>query len=275
MKIDSYGKSDVGRRRDINEDYFYVDNSKGLFIVCDGLGGHAAGEVASHKAVEYTLEFLDENWKEVEAANKSPIGYFRLTQLIERAVHVTCHRIKQLADEHSELSGMATTLTLLLIVDGNAIVGHVGDSRLYIKRDNGVFQLTTDHTLLNEITEEFKQVDRNEISRFAHFLTRSVGRDDTVKVETLMFEARQGDTLLMCTDGLSNYFKTDKVLCESMNGHSVNEIAESLVQFANDMGGQDNITAVVIKIEDIDDFELNTHRIKLDKASQATSADDC
>ena len=270
MKIDSYGKTDVGKRRDINEDYFFVDNSKGLFIVCDGLGGHAAGEVASHKAVEYTIEFLSENWGDVESANQNPIGYFRLTQLIERAVHETCHRIKQLADEHPEFSGMATTLTLLLVVDGKAIVGHVGDSRLYIKRDEQVFQLTTDHTLYNEITEEFKQVDRSEISRFAHFLTRSVGRDETVKVETFMFEARKGDTLLLCTDGLSNYFKSDQILLESIDGHSVNEIADSLVQFANDMGGQDNITAVVLKIVDVDDFELNTHRIKLDKSSQET-----
>ena len=270
MKIDSYGKTDVGKRRDVNEDYFFVDNSKGLFIVCDGLGGHAAGEVASHKAVEYTIEFLSENWDDVESANQNPIGYFRLTQLIERAVHETCHRIKQLADEHPEFNGMATTLTLLLMVDGKAIVGHVGDSRLYIKRDEQVFQLTTDHTLYNEITEEFKQVDRSEISRFAHFLTRSVGRDETVKVETFMFEARKSDTLLLCTDGLSNYFKSDRVLLESMDGHSVNEIADSLVQFANDMGGQDNITAVVLKIVDVDDFELNTHRIKLDKSSQET-----
>lgn len=264
MNFEASGKTDIGKFRQINEDYFYVDNTTGLFIVCDGVGGHAGGEVASHKAVEFTIEFLNENWSEVENAAKNPIGYFKLTQLVERAIHKTCRRIKLIAENDPNLTGMATTLTLLLMVDGKAIVGHVGDSRLYINRENRVFQLTTDHTLLHEIISEFEQVDPAEIKKFAHCLTRSVGNNDSVAVETLMFEARQNDILLLCTDGLSNYFTDEESVSEMLNGRNVNKIADSLVHYANQNGGKDNITAVVIRIVDVDDFQLNSRRIRLE-----------
>ena len=263
MNLEAAGKTDVGQKREINEDYFYVDNTTGMFIVCDGLGGHAAGEVASHKATEFTIEFIHEHFYEIENAKMNPVGYFKLTQLVEKAIHQTCKRIKAIADADPGLNGMATTLTLLMVIDGNAIVGHVGDSRLYIKRDDEVFQLTTDHTLLNEITSEFKQVNKNDIRKFAHCLTRSVGNNESVAVETLMFEARQHDILLLCTDGLSNYFTDENAVAEMLSGNRVHTIADSLVEFANDHGGNDNITAVVIRVVDVDDFKINTRRIRL------------
>lgn len=264
MNYESSGKTDVGQDREINEDYLYLDNSRGVFIVCDGLGGHAAGEVASHKAIEFTLEYLHKNWSEVEQASQSPVGYYKLTQLVERAIHETCRKIRAIADSDPDLNGMATTLTMLMIVDGNAIVGHVGDSRLYLKRNDDVFLLTTDHTLYNEIVTEFKDVDPVHIQKFSHCLTRSVGNSDSVAVETLMFEARQHDVLLLCTDGLSNYFPGENELSEMLSGNHVNVIADSLVQFANGCGGRDNITAIVIRVLDVDEFAVNTHRIRLD-----------
>ncbi len=264
MIYESSAKTDAGQDREINEDYFYVDNSKGVFIVCDGLGGHTAGEVASHKAVEFTLEYLCEHWTEVEHANQSPVGYYKLTQLVERAIHETCRKIREIADSDPNLDGMATTLTMLMIVDGNAIVGHVGDSRLYLKRKDEVYLLTTDHTIYSEMVSTYKDIDPTLIQKFSHCLTRSVGNDDSVAVETLMFEARQHDVLLLCTDGLSNYFPGEQEVAEVLSGNHVNVIADSLVQFANGCGGKDNITAIVIRILDVDDFELNTHRIRLD-----------
>ncbi len=264
MELESVGKSDIGQKREINEDYFYIDNTMGLFIVCDGLGGHSAGEVASHMAIELTIEFLQVHWSIVETAGQDPVGYFRLTQLVEKAIHHTCTRIKSMADEQPQLTGMATTLTLLLLVNGNAIVGHVGDSRLYIKRDDDLFQLTTDHTLLNELKSGYQPVDRSQIQKFGRCLTRSVGNNHSVAVETLMFEARQEDVLLLCTDGLSNYFTNDGDIAQILAGDRVNKIADSLIQFANQCGGNDNITAVVIRVADVDDFKLNTRRIKLE-----------
>ncbi len=254
----------VGQQRQINEDYVYVDNTRRLFIVCDGLGGQAAGEVAAHRAIEFTIEFLDKHWSVVENANQSPVGYFKLTQLVEQAIHHTCRKINCLADGDPFLNGMATTLTLLLLVDGNAIVGHVGDSRLYLKRNGNVFQLTTDHTIMHELMESFEGVDPGQIKKFANCLTRTVGNNSSVAVETLMFEARQHDVMLLCSDGLSNYFNEPARLAEMLSGDHVNQIAESLVQFANQSGGHDNITAVVIRIVDVDDFKLNGHRIRLD-----------
>ena len=273
MELEAQGATDVGRRREFNEDYFYVDNTRGLFIVCDGVGGAAAGEVASHKAIEFTIQYIDEHWSEVESAGKNPTGYYKLTQLVERAIHETCRRIKSMSENNPDLRGMATTLTLLLIVDGNAIVGHVGDSRLYLKRNDDVFLLTTDHTLFNEMVTAYKNVDPETIRKFSHCLTRSVGNDATVAVETLMFEARQQDVLLLCTDGLSNYFEDNSAVVEMLSGQNVNVIADSLVQFANDSGGGDNVTALVIRIVDVDDFKLNTHRIRLDFENDDASQD--
>ena len=270
MEIDATGLTDVGQKRKINEDYFYVDNTRGLFIVCDGVGGNAAGEVASHKAIEFTISFLDEHWEEIESAAKNPAGYYKLTQLVEKAIHETCKKIHALSELEPNLNGMATTFTLLLVVDGNAIVGHVGDSRLYIKRGDEVFLLTTDHTLYNEMASEHENIDPNLIKRFSNCLTRAVGSDDSVAVETLMFEARQFDVLLLCTDGLSNYFENERVVAEMLSGNHVNSIAESLVRFANDSGGSDNITALVLRILDVDDFSLNTHRVRLSTADETT-----
>jgi serine/threonine protein phosphatase PrpC len=109
---------------------------------------------------------------------------------------------------------------------------------------------------------KYDQVDPNSIKKFAHCLTRSVGSDESVAVETLMFEARKDDVLLLCTDGLSNYFRDDSDVAKMLDENHVNTIAENLVQFANRCGGNDNITALVIRILDVDDFQLNTHRVK-------------
>ncbi|MFT7632257.1 MAG: serine/threonine protein phosphatase PrpC [Mariniblastus sp.] len=216
---------------------------------------------------------MDNHWSEVESAGKNPTGYYKLTQLIERAIHKTCKRIKAIAEETPEFKGMATTLTLLLIVDGNAIVGHVGDSRLYLKRNKEVFQLTTDHTLFNEMVNAYETVDLDSIKKFAHCLTRSVGNNADVAVETLMFEARQHDVLLLCTDGLSNYFDDDTVVAGMLSGRNVNVIADSLVKFANDSGGSDNVTALVIRVVDVEDFSVNAHRIRLDLTEEKISQD--
>lgn len=264
MKTDAQGKSDIGLKRETNEDYFVIDNERGIFIVCDGLGGHSAGEVASHKAVEHTLEYLIDHWSQVEEARNHPIGTFKLNQLIERAIHHTCYQLHFLGQLEPSLKGMGTTLTLLLIVDDQAFVGHVGDSRLYIKRNDEAFLLTTDHTLYNEMVTEFQSVDEVDIRKFRHCLTRSVGSNDSVAVETLSFEAKQDDVLLLCTDGLSNYFEDGVNLAKLLEGEQVSGIADSLVQFAMDQGGSDNITALVIRLLDVDEFLLNPHRIKLD-----------
>ncbi len=264
MKTDAQGKSDVGLKRETNEDYFVIDNERGIFIVCDGMGGHSAGEVASHKEVEHTLGYLIDHWSQVEEARKHSIGTFKINQLIERAVHHTCHELHLLGRLDPSLKGMGTTLTLLLIVDGQAFVGHVGDSRLYIKRNDEAFLLTTDHTLYNEMVTEFQSVDEVDIRKFRHCLTRSVGSNDSVAVETLSFEAQKGDVLLLCTDGLSNYFEDGVDLALLLGGDHVSEIADSLVEFAMYQGGSDNITALVIRLLNVDDFLVNPHRIKLD-----------
>lgn len=263
MKFETSGESGQGKFREINQDYFYIDNQKGVFIVCDGVGGAAAGEVASHRAIEFTIEYLDSRWSEVEDANQSPTGLFRLTQLVEKTIHSTCKRLHALGSYEPALRGMATTLTMMLMVDGKAVVGHVGDSRLYICRDEKVFLLTTDHTLAAEMFTLNERIDLNDIKKFRHCLTRSVGSDESVAVETLIFDAYPSDVLLLCTDGLSNFFTDSKQVAAMLSGSHVSKIAHSLVRFANHQGGEDDITALVVRILDVDDFAVNARRVRV------------
>lgn len=135
MKLTVAGKTDRGRRRDQNEDAYLVDESAGLYAVCDGMGGHAAGEVASSKSLEYLTSFLEEHRATMASAHESPGGHYQIVELVESAIQNTCKRIHELACSDPDYRGMGTTMTVLVVVGSKAIMGHVGDSRLYVVRE--------------------------------------------------------------------------------------------------------------------------------------------
>ena len=268
MVISVAARTDVGQVRAKNEDFYHVDSEKGLFIVCDGLAGHVSGDVASSKAIQYAVEYLESQWHWIQSLNSGaePLDVPSLIQFIEKTIQDTCERLIQFGKTSPLFSGMATTMTLLLIVDEIAVVGHVGDSRLYLKQANKVIQLTSDHTLYADFVKDnpnwlSKNIDLKAIKNFQHVLTRCLGRNKEIAVETFSFEPRNGDVLLLCTDGLSNYFDNETEIAGLLQGDNIDEVAEGLIHFASECGGRDNITAVVIRIANVENFIVRPKKI--------------
>ncbi|MCR9291591.1 MAG: protein phosphatase 2C domain-containing protein [bacterium] len=248
MKVAASALSDPGLKRDGNEDQYLIDESLGLYIVCDGMGGHAAGEVAAERAIEYVTDFISARSHVLDEATVKPEGYFRILKIAEEAVQTASQEVYRLASSSSEYAGMGTTMTMLVIVQSKAVMAHVGDSRLYLQRAGDIHQLTVDHTLANEmylaggLTRE-----EAERSKFQHVLTRCIGSHESVVVDTLLFDLLPGDRLLLCSDGLSNYFKDPSVVADLLSKRNIVSKPEPLIDFAKRSGGADNITAVVVE----------------------------
>lgn len=245
MKAQSFAVTDVGLKRERNEDAFLVDEQFGLYVVCDGMGGHAAGHVASEMATQAVIEHLRLHSETIRDAPKYPSGCFELTQLVSDAVNHACHVIYGRACSETELSGMGTTLTMLLLVDDKAVMAHVGDSRLYLYRKGELHHLSNDHTLMNQVsTPDADTLDENA----KHILTRAVGYQPGVMVDTLLLDVQPRDRFLLCSDGLSNSFSDDAQAAGLISDTDLSGLPARLVQHALSRGGKDNITAVVVEL---------------------------
>lgn len=265
MVIQVAAKSDLGLVRKNNEDSFYADSSIGLFVICDGMGGHVAGEVASQKAIEFAVNFLKTTMtsEEMPMRNDSDFRGF-WNELVTDAVSHVCDQLVRFASLSPELYGMATTMTLLLIVEDVAFVGHIGDSRLYLKHFEVAKQLTSDHTLLEEfIRENPNWINLNNdieaIRGFEHVLTRCVGRHADVEIDAFNFQLAEDDVLLLCTDGLSRYFSDEREIVGFLDVEDADTCVENLIGFANKSGGRDNVTAIVIRVVDLDENNFDNH----------------
>lgn len=256
MKIVSCGITDIGRKRQRNEDSYLVNDKIGLYIVADGMGGHAGGEFASKIAVSTVEEiirgedrvksnvptnsYLDANQQsEVEGQEQE-----RLKDAINRAGNMIVRR----AFEDPELKGMGTTSTVMFISNERAYIAHVGDSRAYCVRDGEIIQITEDHSLVHEqlksglITEE-----EAKTHQLKNIITRSVGVQEEVEVDTVVWKIQVGDSYLLCSDGLSNMMQ-DEEMQEIITKNDVEQGARELVDLANQRGGEDNITLILLKI---------------------------
>jgi protein phosphatase len=245
------GVTDVGRRREHNEDSLLLDPESGLFVVADGMGGHAGGGTASSIAVETVQKTVRAAKAEAPAAFAAPSpqdpGHF--PSMLRRAVEAASREIFRAAQEDSSLAGMGTTVTAVLLAGRTAYLAHVGDSRCYLLRGPRIFQLSEDHSLVNEqlkagaITEE-----EARSSRFRNIITRSVGFEEDVLVDMVGLEVEPGDVLVLCCDGLSNLVTEPEIL-EIAAGAPLDEAPERLVALANERGGDDNITVIVVKVD--------------------------
>lgn len=270
MQIKAYGQTDIGQKRERNEDAYLIDASNNLFIVCDGMGGHAAGDIASQTTAELVHTYLRDNSSTLQQAKAEPGGYFKLVELAEKAAIHASQRLYEMASSQTDLSGMGTTLTMLLVVDNKAVMSHIGDSRLYLLRDRQLHQLSTDHTLAHDFYQrgEFTQ-EQYEASPFNHILTRTVGSVEAAESEMLLFDVLPNDTFLLCSDGLTKHVKDLSELTHYLSQKDVSSVPDELVALANSRGGRDNITAVVARIvadSSNDDDEI---RVKAD-ALQST-----
>ena len=252
MHIASYGLTDVGRKRDHNEDYYLVEPELGLYLVCDGMGGHAAGEVASEHASLTVKRVLTENQTVIDEfkANDTPQTREKIAGLVETAVQTACNEIYNMATADDGKAGMGTTLEMLLVVGGKGIMGHVGDSRLYMVRSGQIHQLSEDHSYCTEMIKRGKMTrEQARNSPYANVITRAVGIQESVEVDTLLFDIVAGDTFLICSDGLSGYTEDPNELAELLSEGNTESIPQTLVDLANQRDGKDNVTAVIVRAE--------------------------
>jgi PPM family protein phosphatase len=229
------GKTDPGRVRRRNEDAFVLDPP--LFAVADGMGGAQAGEVASRLAAAAFREY-----READALAPEE----RLQAIIKEANR----RIYDRARADSEVSGMGTTLTAALLTDGRVVIGHVGDSRAYRIRDGRLEQLTDDHSLVADLMRSGRlTAEEAEGHPQRSVITRALGTDPDVDVDTLVVDAQAGDLYLLCSDGLSTMGSDDDVLRTVEKAKTLEDAARDLVRAANRGGGEDNVTVVLFRVD--------------------------
>jgi serine/threonine protein phosphatase PrpC len=244
------GFTDVGRSRQLNEDSFYVDDERRVYVVADGMGGHASGEVASATAVESVAREVGKRHKQITAARDGKAPKETLIQLVREVVEQACSDVYNKASGDSELGGMGCTLTMLLFAGTKAVMAHVGDTRLYLSRRGKISQLSSDHTMAQELVLA-GLLEQDEVAdhRYAHVLSRALGPQPSVKIDTLLIDVVPGDRFMLCSDGLSEYIDDDSWLARQLHvSDDLDAIAQELVAFANAAGGHDNITSVVVEM---------------------------
>jgi serine/threonine protein phosphatase PrpC len=248
-----FAATDVGRVRDHNEDNFLVDKKLSLFMVADGMGGHAAGEVASAIAVRTIHEEIKRERDLLTDYVQGARGASRVTTkevlaLMEHAVQRACARIHEEAQADATKRGMGTTLSCILVLGTRGFIAHVGDSRIYMCRGGTVQQVTEDHTVFNELIKRGK-LTKEQIEKVGHknAITRAVGVYERVDVDTLMIEVLPGDTFLLASDGLTGYLEGPGEL-QPFFATDGDSAVKGLVELANDRGGKDNVTVVLVRL---------------------------
>ena len=243
--------SDVGLARHHNEDRFHADPSIGLFIVCDGMGGHRAGEVASSRAIELIPRHL------ADAADDPSLPLVGLarpefstaTNRLASAIRLANHTVHQEAARHADYSGMGTTVVAAWLVGPVLSIAHVGDSRLYLRRSSMLHRLTTDHSLAQaHVQSGLLAADDAEHVSHRHVLTRAVGVHATVEVEMAELSVLDDDVLLLCSDGLTAGVSADTILRAISESPAPQTVSDRLIALSNAAGGTDNTTVIVAKL---------------------------
>ncbi|PKK38662.1 Protein serine/threonine phosphatase PrpC, regulation of stationary phase [Clostridiaceae bacterium JG1575] len=233
--------SDIGNVRSVNEDYVDMDRTKdyGLYVVCDGVGGHKAGEVASQEAGRFIKEYLRAHYNR----NIAP-------HILEAAIQGANERVFQLGQAYEEYSGMGTTVTCALDVGSDVFVAHAGDSSAYLMKGERIAKLTKDHSVVQQLHDE-GQISEEEMRHheMKNIITRSLGTHKDLKVDILEVEKNQFDQMILCTDGLTDYVRKEEMMIERQKIKDDRQYLERLVGLAKARGGHDNISAVIFKGE--------------------------
>ncbi len=252
----SVAVTDVGRKREINEDAYFADDKMGFFVVADGVGGHNKGEIASREAIDqlrmwvfgarHDLDRLVERCEKGESD-----AHWEIRRLLENGVQSACYMVYGLAELDPDKRGMSTTVSAMLIRGGFAFAAHVGDSRVYRVRRRSVLQITEDHTLINyKVKHGLMTKEEAEKASGKNVITRAVGHKDYVQVDTADVDVAVGDRFLMCTDGLHTYLKNDEELLELIADDPIEAGAHASVALANQRGGRDNTTVIVVEVRE-------------------------
>lgn len=239
--------------REHNEDSAAVDPQSSFFIVADGMGGHAAGEVASAMAVDEVRKSLDAARDQIAkfAENPTDEGRRGLVSLLESSVQKAHQAVFERGGREADKKGMGTTLEVVLIAGGEAFVAHVGDSRTYLIRGGAAAQVTTDHTVAEVLVIEGKLTpDEARLSPLRTILVNAIGVSPDVGVELAHIKLRRGDKLLLCSDGLHDYYPSDVELAGMVTEMGGADGLERLVELAKERGGHDNITGILVEVVD-------------------------
>ena len=239
----AFAKSDVGKVREMNQDYFYISKPEEkvqLYIVADGMGGYKGGEIANKLAVETSKRYILNNFDSIESNDKEEI-----LKLIKSAIEYANLVVYEKSKENKELENMGTTIDVCLILGNKVYIGHVGDSRVYRKRKDFFRKLTTDHSYVQKLVSDgtiTKEEAYNHPKK--NMLIKALGCSTFVEPDVMVKGFLKDDILLMCSDGLTNMLKDDEIV-KIINENPI-EACNNLVSKANENGGYDNITAVII-----------------------------
>ena len=257
--------TDVGLQRDHNEDAIASDDSMGFVVLADGMGGYKAGEVASEMAVlSITAELMEGLANQQPGKVDSALGKQAEAQLIFDAVKSANEVIYSVSQSQPQCAGMGTTLVVGVFTNNKLLVGHVGDSRMYRLRDQKLSQITEDHSLLQEqIKSGLITPEQAKYSANKNLVTRALGIDPEVELELNEYDVEVGDIYLVCSDGLSDLVD-DEVIESALNKlmPDINVAAQALVQLANENGGKDNISVILIKVKESFEYTANEYSTK-------------
>jgi protein phosphatase len=245
----SAARTDIGRHRKANEDAFFLDDTLGLYIVADGMGGHAGGEVASAEAVDTVHGMVRRGRPALGSIDGELTGaqVCAACRIMEGAIQAATYHIYAMAQIERDKLGMGTTISAAFFLGHSLVTGQVGDSRIYRIRDGRAVQLTEDHTLVAwQVKQGLLTADEAARSTSRNVITRAVGSRDYVEVDTSMLGVQEGDRYLLCSDGLHGYVSPDEIA--EIAGLGVQAAVDRFIEVANDRGGRDNITAVLVEI---------------------------
>lgn len=245
-KILAFGLTDVGLVRENNEDAWGAVPELGFFVLADGMGGHQAGEVASHEAVTTISNLIKKS-----LGRRKNISYGDTLKAIQKAIGEVNKVVYEHSRQDPELRGMGTTLCCLQFHEQGLIYAHVGDSRIYRLRDRQLTQITTDHSLMRELID-LGQLSEGEAPEFLYknILTKALGTEPSVDPTINACEINNNDTYLMCSDGLSDLVTREEMEKILNKKHNVEQCVRHLIEAAKSKGGYDNITIVIVRLEE-------------------------
>jgi protein phosphatase len=248
--------SDTGKLRKRNEDTIASDVSIGLAVLADGMGGYNAGDVASQMAVLTITADLKTKFKHAIQENQL-IDTSNIKSHLVNAVNTANNAIFQVSKEQAQCAGMGTTLVLSVFIDNKVVIGHIGDSRAYLFRNHDLTQLTNDHSVLQEqLDSGLLTAEQAKFVTYKNYVTRALGVESEVDLELSTFDVAIGDIYLLCSDGLTEMVEEDDIRTTLIeNSDDLAHAANTLVQKANQHGGKDNISVILIEV--LAEFALN------------------
>jgi len=251
MRVLASARSDVGKARATNEDFFAIEADHDLYLVADGMGGHGNGEVASRLATLSVCETIADGTK---SGWRRKAGVDVTGDRLRKALEDANRAVFRAVEDDQALTGMGATMVAMICLDDEAVVAHVGDSRVYRFRNGGIEQLTEDHTWVGQ------QVAAGELSReearnhpFRNVVTRALGGEAALEVELGRHSLRSGDVCLLCTDGLTTVLDDDEIKAIVVEGGPLEATCSSLIDAANERGGPDNVTVMLVSFSDDDE----------------------